>query len=69
MTHKNFKNSQLPRASRASTQDALEHAKGDVCYETGSTGRISPENEGAEKLFDRSGSVKQYRGDDTVRGV
>jgi hypothetical protein len=40
-----------------------------TCYETGSTGRISPEYESAEKLFDRSGSVKQDRGDDTARGI
>lgn len=33
MTAKNFKNSQSPRASRASTQDPLEHAKGEVQYE------------------------------------
>jgi hypothetical protein len=30
MTDKNFKNSQSPRASRSSTQNPLEHAKGKV---------------------------------------
>jgi hypothetical protein len=40
-----------------------------VQFETGSTGRVSPENEGAEKLFDKSGSVEQDRGGDGVRGV
>jgi hypothetical protein len=69
MTDKRFTNSQSPRASRASTQDPLEHAKGAVQYETGSTGRVSPENECAEKLFNKSGNVKQDRGGDTVRGV
>jgi hypothetical protein len=59
---------QSPRALRDSTQDPLEHAKGNVQFETGSTGRVSPENARAEKLFDKSGSVKQDRGGDTVRG-
>jgi hypothetical protein len=69
MTDRNFKNSQSPRASRASTQDALEHAKGSVRYETGSTSRVLPENAGAEKLFDKSGNVKQDRGGDTFHSV
>lgn len=69
MTDKNFKNSQSPRPTRASTEDSLARAKGDVPFETGSTGRVSPENAGAKRLFDKSGDVKQDRGGDTFRSV
>jgi hypothetical protein len=39
---------QSPRALRNSTQDPLEHAKGEVSFSSGSTGRVSPENARAE---------------------
>jgi hypothetical protein len=32
--------SQSPRANRSSTQNPLEHAKAEVQYEVGSTGRV-----------------------------
>jgi hypothetical protein len=46
-----------PRALRDSTENAEKFAKAKVQYETGSTGRVSPQNEGAEELFDQSGSA------------
>jgi hypothetical protein len=41
---------QSPPALRESTQDPLEHDKGGVSFSSGSTGRVSPENAGAEKV-------------------
>jgi hypothetical protein len=61
MTDKNFTNSQSPRASRASTEDPLAYTKGEVEFEVGSTGRVSPKNEGAERLFDKSGNFWNSR--------
>jgi hypothetical protein len=63
------RDSQSPRANRDSTEDALAYAKGEVQFTKGSTGRVAPENEGAEKLFNSSGRVKQDRGGDAARGV
>jgi hypothetical protein len=67
-----LKSSRSPRASRDSTQDPLEHAKGSVPKDFAREPRrnaLGGGNEGAAKLFDRSGNVKQDRGGDTVRGV
>lgn len=42
--------SQSPRANRSSTQDPLEHAKGEVQDSARTSQRVAPENVGAEKI-------------------
>jgi hypothetical protein len=63
--------SQSPRARRDSTDNSEKYAKGSVPASWArDTGKApAPENEGAYKLFDKEGNVKQDRGGDTVRGV
>ena len=62
--------SQSPRANRDSTQDPLEHAQGSVPADFARETRgWAPENEGAGKLFDKSGDVKQDRGGDGYRSA
>jgi hypothetical protein len=63
--------SQSSRANRDPTEDPLAHAKGDVSFgnfRDPSSG-WGPENEGAGKLFDKSGDVKQHRGGDGYRSA
>jgi hypothetical protein len=56
MNDRNLTNSQSPRASRASTQDPLEHAKGQVQIEQNPIRKDGgPENADASKVkSDRS---------------
>jgi hypothetical protein len=72
MTDKRFTNSQSPRASRDSTQDPLEYARGTVPKDWAPEPRrnaLGEGNEGAAEPFDKSGNVKQDRGGDTFRSV